>query len=79
MLDEILEHFEHHWYWLDFSEVVRDVIFTWLQFDSEFLHRYAVSNPVVAHIDGFGSFLFAGGVSDTFSGGVVSDDKSCWL
>ena len=39
----------------------------------------AVLDPIEAHIDGFGSFLFYGAVCETFRGRVVIADWSWWL
>ena len=38
-----------------------------------------VLDPIEAHMDGFGSFLLYGSVSETFCGRVVDADWSWWL
>ena len=39
----------------------------------------AVLDPIEAHVDGFGSFLFDCAVGKSFSSGVVKTDLSWWL
>ena len=39
----------------------------------------SVSNPVKAHVNGFGPFLFDSVIGDTFGTGVVGLNGSGWL
>ena len=58
---------------------VTKVCCSWGPEDMELFLVHAVLDPVEAHVDGFGSYLFAGAVSNSDCGGIVYLDRCGWL
>ena len=54
--------------------VVPQIDVTWSVVDKELLLGFTILDPVEAHVDGFGSFLFDGFVGKPDGGGVVNLD-----
>jgi hypothetical protein len=62
-----------------FSEVVSQIVSAAAPVDKELALGDAVSDPVEAHVDGFGAALFDGVVGNARGTGVVGLDGSGWL
>ena len=59
--------------------VVPKIDVTWSVVDEELLLGFAILDPVEAHVDGFGSFLFYCFVGESDGGGVVDLNRGGWL
>lgn len=57
--------------WMMFGEVVGTVVFTGSPMYVELALAQAVLEPVVAHVDGFGSLHAHGSMKDAMGGGIV--------
>ena len=66
-------------WWVVLCEVVGLVVGAGAPVEVEFLLLYSVFEPVVSHVDGFGSALFDSVVGDACSGSVIGSDWSWWL
>jgi hypothetical protein len=62
-----------------FSEVVSQIVSAAAPVDKELAMGDAVSDPVEAHVDGFGAALFYSVVGNARCTGVVGLDWSGWL
>jgi hypothetical protein len=58
--------------WMMFSEIISSVQNSSFPIDMELALADAVANPVEAHVNGFGSFLFDRVIGDAKGGTVVS-------
>ena len=58
-----------------YCEIVSQICFSFGPIDLELALGNAVSEPVEAHVDGFGSVLLDGVVENTIDGAVVSSDR----
>ena len=61
------------------GEVVNEVSASGFTINEKLAYPSAVLDPIEAHIDGFGSFLFDCAVGKAFRGRVVDADWSRWL
>ena len=61
------------------GEIVTEVSAAGLPINEKLALMGAVLDPIEAHIDGFGLFLFYDAVCETFRGRVVDTDCSWWL
>ena len=62
-----------------FCVVVASVLRAWSPKNAELFLCSTILEPVVAHVHGFGAFVFGGFVGDANSGGVVGLDGCGWL
>ena len=60
--------------WMCFGVVVGEIVFTRSPSDGVIAELDTVSDPVVAHVDGFGAFEADGVGRNTLGGGVVGDE-----
>ena len=58
-----------------FCEIVSQINFSWGPIDLKFALGDVVSEPVEAHVDGFGSVLFGVVVEDAVGRAVVDSDR----
>ena len=61
--------------WMMFGEIVGAVLFARRPIQIELSLRDAILEPVVSHVERFGSFHSYGGVEDTVRCGVVGFDR----
>jgi len=65
--------------WMMFCEVIPFVVFARLPMNLDLLLSDVIADPVKAHVNGFGSFLFHGVIDDPFCTSVGGLDGCCWL
>jgi len=65
--------------WMMFCEVIPFVVFAGLPINLELPLLDTVADPVKAHVNGFGSFLFHRVIDDSFCSSVFGLDGCCWL
>jgi len=65
--------------WMMFCEVIPLIVFAGLPIHSELPLSGVVTDPVKAHVNGFGLFLFCGVIDDSLCTSAVCLDGCCWL
>ena len=61
------------------GRVVGQIVFTWFLEDIELSLDSSVFEPIEAHVDGFGTFLFNSSCEDTTGSKIVGFQWSWWL
>ena len=64
---------------MKFGEVVGEVDYPGSPVYVKLLLLYSILEPIVAHVDTFGSVLFDGAVDDSIGGGIVCFHTCGWL
>ena len=62
-----------------FGEIICFVGVTRFPVDAELFLFDSVPQPIISHVDGFGTFLFDGVVHDSIGARVIRLDWSWWL
>ena len=66
-------------WWVVFCVIVPHVVSSWHPIDEELSLLDSILDPIEAHINGFGSFLFDGLVGKASSHCVINLDWGWWL
>ena len=64
---------------LSFCKIVGDVVFSLRPQDFKNSLAHAIADPVIAHVDGFGSAKFYCVVCDSDSSHIIRVESCCWL
>ena len=64
---------------LGFCKIIGNVVFSLRPQDFKYSLAHAITYPVVAHVDGFGSAKFYCVVCDSDSSHIICVESCCWL